>query len=208
MFRYNEDSKFAAFISRLADVFLLNLLWLACSLPIVTIGASTVAACGVCLKLTGGEDAPIAATFLKAFKENLGQGSLLWLLNGAAIYALYLDWQLVLGPEDPPILLLVASVVSTALAFCAFIYAYPLVARYRNSLPKDLLNSFRICFRFFGRTLLLVLLLALEAAIFAWNSTMVLFGILVGPMILIYTVSGISMRIFKEIEAERKEPQS
>jgi uncharacterized membrane protein YesL len=201
MLRYNEDSKSAAFIGRLADVFLLNLLWLTFSLPIVTIGASTVAACAVCMRLAGGEDAPIAAGFLKAFKENLRQGSFLWLFSAVALYALYLDWQLVLGPEDPPVFLIVAGIVSTVLAFCAFVYAYPLVARYRNSLRNDLGNSFRICFRHPAKTLLLVLVLVLEAAIFSWNSTMVLVGIAVGPMILIYTVSGVSLSIFKDIEA-------
>jgi len=200
MFKYNADSKFAAFIGRLADVFFLNLLWLAFSLPLVTIGASTVAAFGVCLKLAEGEDPPLARSFLKAFRESLGQGSLLWLLSAAAIYALYIDWQLALGPDDPPVLLIIASLVTTVLAFCALVYAYPISARYRNGLRKNLANSVRLCFRFPGRTFLLLLLLVFEAAIFSWNETMILFGIAVGPMILIYTVGLTARRIFADIE--------
>ncbi len=200
MFKYNADSRLAAFMGRLADVFLLNLLWLAFSLPLLTIGASTVAAFSVCLKLADGQDAPVARSFLAAFKENLAQGSLLWLVSAAAIYALYIDWQLVLGPEDPPLLLIIASIVSTVLAFCALVYAFPISARYRNGLFMNLANSVRLCFRFPGKTSLLLLLLLFEAALFSWNETMLLFGIAIGPMILIYTVGATARRIFAEVE--------
>lgn len=37
------DGKFNQFMSKAADLLLLNLMWMICSLPIITIGASTTA---------------------------------------------------------------------------------------------------------------------------------------------------------------------
>ena len=202
MFRFQENSRFANFVGRLVDVAWLNLLWLACCLPIVTIGASTVAAHSVCLKMVDDEEGYIAKDFFTAFRANFVQGTVLWLLNGVAVYALYLDWQFVIKADDPSVALIVVSIVSTAAVFSAFIYSYPLVARYRNTIAKTISNSARICFRYAGRTLILALVLLLEIGLFSWNGVMILIGALLGPMILIYTVSGVSKHIFKAIDRE------
>src|SRR5699024_12157957 len=48
----------------------LNLLWLICSIPIFTIGASTSALYSVTLKIARNEDVIIHRQFFKAFREN------------------------------------------------------------------------------------------------------------------------------------------
>jgi uncharacterized membrane protein YesL len=187
-------------MERLVDVFLLNLLWLLCCLPLVTIGASTVAAYSVTLKMVDNEEGYLAKTFFKAFKQNFIKSTLLWLINAVILYALYLDWQLVKASPNPSFLLIFAGIIIAGIAFCAFIYAYPLMARYENSLLNTLRNSFQISIRYLGRTLILVLIVAFEVAVFSWNTTMLLFGIIIAPMIMIYTISGVSRGIFKRIE--------
>jgi uncharacterized membrane protein YesL len=205
MLRFHENGKLAGFISRLVDVLWLNLLWLACCLPIVTIGASTVAAHSVCLKMVDGEEGYIARDFFKAFKANFLQGTVLWLINAAAVYSLYLDWQIVTKAGDPSVILIVVSIVWSVVVFIAFIYSYPLIARYRNTVVKTISNSTRISLRFFGRSIVLALVLLLEIGLFSWNEVMIVIGALIGPMILIYTVAGISKGIFKVIDRESGE---
>jgi uncharacterized membrane protein YesL len=202
MLRFGENSKLMGFISRLVDVLWLNLLWLACCLPIVTIGASTVAAYSVCLRMVDNEEGYVARDFFKAFKANFRQGTALWFLTAVAIYVLYLDWQIVTKQSDPSVVAIAVSIVSTVIAFCTFIYAYPLIARYRNTVVRTISNSARICVRYVGRTFILVLLLAIEVALFSWNGAMIVIGVLIGPIILIYTVAGVSKRIFGAIDRE------
>jgi len=188
---------------RLTDVFLLNLVYLLFCLPIVTIGAATVAAYTVTIKMVDDEEGYIFRDFLKAFKANFPRGTLLWLLNAVAGYALYLDWQLAIKPDNPSVLVIVIGILSAAFIFAAFIYAYPLTARYDNTLRNTLENSVQICLKYFGRTLILLAVLALEIVLFVWNLPMMVIGVLVGPMILIYTVSGVSKRMFEKIDRDR-----
>ena len=67
-------------MGRLADFIILNLLWVVCSIPIITIGASTTALYTVMLKLVKNEEGYIAKGFLKAFKENFKQATVIWLI--------------------------------------------------------------------------------------------------------------------------------
>lgn len=199
---FSVDSKFMRFVEQLVDILLLNFLWLVCCLPLVTIGASTVAAYSVAMRMLDSEEGYIAKNFFRAFRANFAQGTVLWLLNAAAAYALYIDWQIVLKSPNPSIPVIIVSIISSVFVFCAFIYAYPLTARYENSLRRIFENSLRICVRYFGKTFILILVLLLEVGLFMWNVPMLIIGALVGPMILIYTASGISKRIFQSIDSE------
>ena len=80
------DGPLGRFLNSVADMVLLNLLWLLCSLPVVTIGASTVALYTVTLRypeddsglagqMTGypaGEDEIFADSFREQMEEWFG----------------------------------------------------------------------------------------------------------------------------------------
>ena len=76
-----------------------NALWVICSLPIFTIGASSCAACYVCLKLLNEEDGNVVSWFFKSFKENFKQGTIIWLFSAPAFYAVTLCWGLLTGDD-------------------------------------------------------------------------------------------------------------
>ena len=64
---FNINSSFFKFINKLLDVLLLNLLWILCSLPVVTIGAATCAAFSVTLKMVDDEEGYFVKPFFKYF---------------------------------------------------------------------------------------------------------------------------------------------
>ncbi len=202
---FNMNSGFFKFMGRLVDVIWLNFLWLLFSIPLVTVGASTAAACYVTLKMVDDEEGYVGKSFVRAFKANFRQGTILWLITVVAVYALYIEWQFVTKMEDTSFLLILAAILSTAVVIFSLLYSFPLIARYENSVKNTIKNSFSISFRYFGRTVFLVFIIALEVCVFCWNRWMMLAGIIIGPMILIYTVSGISKRIFQKIEQLNRE---
>ena len=86
---------------RVIDLILLNFLWIIFSIPVITIGASTCAAYYVTLKLVDGKENPegfalvdVIKLFLKGFKQNFKQGTILWAFTAPCIYASYLLWKL------------------------------------------------------------------------------------------------------------------
>lgn len=197
---FNINSGFFKFINRLLDVLFINLLWIICSLPIVTIGASTCAAFSITLKMVDDEEGYIAKTFFKAFKQNFKQGTLMWLITAPCVYMLYLLWQMVIKSEDINAIVIIGVILLTAIAISINLYSYPLIARYENSLKNIIKNSFGICVQFFIKTLILIAVVAVEIIIIMWNRWTLLAGIIIGPEFIIYTISGVSKKIFLQIE--------
>ena len=77
---FNSDSGFSKFMNRIADLFILNILWIFCSIPIITIGATTTALYSVNLKFIDNEEGNLIKTFFKSFKENFKKSTIIWLI--------------------------------------------------------------------------------------------------------------------------------
>lgn len=199
---FSVDGKLYRFISTLWDMIKLNFLWTLFSLPIVTIGAATVAAYSVTLKMVDDAEGYVGRQFVKAFKENWKQGIPLGILAVVAAYAVYMDFQLFNAVEGNPIIFLIFGIVAIFVFTMAFIYAFPLSARYENTLIGTIKNSVNVATRYFVRTIVLVIVLVVEIVIFWFNTTTLLFWFLIGPACLILTVSGFAMFFFRQIEKE------
>ena len=199
---FSVDGGIYKFMTSLFTIFKVNMLWLLCSLPIVTIGAATIAAYDVTLKMVDDEEGYVARQFFKAFKANLKKGIPLGVLNLACMYITWLDFSLFEQFKDNPIILLIMGILALVVFTLAFLYSYPLQARYENTIFRTLENSFNISIRYFGRTLFLLFIVIVELIIIFWNMTTIFIGALVGPACIMYTISGVAKYIFRQIEKE------
>ena len=199
---FSVDSPLYKFMNRLMDVFKLNCMWLLCSLPIVTMGAATTAAYTITLKMVKDEEGYIAGPFWKEFKANLKKGSILGVIGMVASYAVYLDFQLYHAAKHHNIMFLIIGVVGVYLIFMHMVYAFPLMARYENSIINTMRNSYSIAAKFLGRTAFLAVLLVIEMAIIMSNLTTMFAGVLIGPACIIFTISGFANTFFEVIERE------
>lgn len=201
---FGVESPLYKFMQRLWDILQINFFWLVCSIPIITIGASTAAAFKVCLHMVDDEEGYIAREFFKGFRENWKQGTAVGIITLIAAYAVYLDIQLFEAVEDNPIIFLITAILSGILFVVCLLYAFPLMARYDNTIGRIFRNSFEICRRYAGRTLLMLLVLAVEVFVWFFNKTTLLIGFFIGPACMIYTIAGMSLRIFQMIEKENE----
>jgi len=197
---FNINSGFVKFVDRAMDVIQLNFLWLLCCLPVVTIGASTCAAYYVSLKMVDDEEGYVGKMFFKAFKDNFKQGTLMWLITAVCIYLGWLIWQVVIKADDVNFLVIVGAIIYTALAVLINLYPYPMIARYENSLKNIIKNSVGMSLLFFWKTVFVTILLALEVFLIFWNKWTLLVGVFIGPECLIYTISGVSKKIFLQMD--------
>ena len=141
----------------------------------------------------------------------------LWILGSLPVFtigasttaamsvAVYLDFQLFGAVKNNPVILLIIGMVSVFLVIIAMIYSFSLLARYENTVVRTIQNSMDISRKYFGKTLILVILVAAEVLIFQYNSTMIFLGILFGPGFIIYTVAAVSKRVFLQIERVNRE---
>lgn len=140
---FNPDSGFSRLMNKIADLFILNILWLFCSLPIVTIGATTTALYSVNLKLINNEDGNLIKTFFKSFKENFKKATIIWLI--ILIISIVLGVNLVFWLKCG---LSLSYFALPFIFFSLFIfllvtpYIFPILTKTKSSI----LNIFKYCF--------------------------------------------------------------
>ena len=114
----------------------LNILWLICCLPIVTIGASTTALFYVTLKMAEDRDDGLTGMFFRAFRQNFLPATKLWLvlLGAGAFLAMdgYIVWHI--WSQSIFWTLVAALLIVAAIVYAVvLLYAFPLLARFENT---------------------------------------------------------------------------
>ena len=178
--------------------------WVGC-IPVVTIGASLIAAYRVALKMTYDEDEYVAVTseYWKGFQQNWRHGIVYTLLAGAALYSAWMAWQLFEVSAGNPIGFLLLTVLLVFVVALHVLYTFPLEARYAQTVRITLRNARRMVRVYWQRTFIIVGLLAIEFLFFfTVNSFLVLLGRVFGPVVFILTISGVITPALKKIEKE------
>ena len=89
---FAADGKLAQTLGKIADLVILNVLWIVCSIPVVTAGAAATAFYSVALKMIKNEEAYVASSFFKAFRENFKQSFIVTLILLAVAAVLGCDF--------------------------------------------------------------------------------------------------------------------
>lgn len=139
---FSPDSPVIKFLWKAADLIALNLIWLICCVPVITIGPSTAAMYCMAREIAKGEWPGILKTFFRSFKSGFKQALLvsLILLIPICLAAGYLLLALS-GVLDS--LVWVKMFCCLAILIIGFIctYAYPLMACFDNTLGNTLKNA-------------------------------------------------------------------
>lgn len=147
---FNYDNPVWRFIGKFWDVLIVNLLWVICSIPIITIGPATTAMYYVTLKLARDDDGYTIRSFFKSFKENFKQATAIWLIFLAVGALLAFDVYYFIKLVSPSSLRTAMIAVFLAMVFiwfAMFTYVFPLQARFYNPVKRTIFNAFFMSIR-------------------------------------------------------------
>lgn len=163
---FSYDNPVWRLMGRVADVFLLSVLWAVCSLPVITIGASTSALYYVALKMARSHEGYLVRSYLKAFRENLGQATVLWMMLLAVGLFLGADMYWVYGLESAAadVMFWVLFVLTVVYLFVA-VMVFPLEARVQAGTGKIFFLAFMIGMKNFSWVLLMLVTAVCIAAL-------------------------------------------
>lgn len=140
---FNMNSPLMRKLSQLPDLILLNLLWIFCSLPVITAGAATTALHTVVQAYVSETDSGIIKPFFAAFRKNFKQSTLLWLPVMLLLALLLADLLFLMEKaEGAQLLLWIPFLIIGAIVSIVISYAFPLIARYENDTKTIISNSF------------------------------------------------------------------
>lgn len=159
---FDMDSPVMRFLSRMADLMILNLVALLCCIPIITIGASMTALHYVLLKMARNEEGYIVKSFFKSFKDNFKQATIIWLI--IAVFLVVFVGDILIfnysGMEFPKVLriILFALALLVAMVVC---YVFPVLSRFENTVFNTIKNALFMSILSLPKTILMLVLYAL-----------------------------------------------
>ena len=182
---FDMDNPIVRFMGRVGDLIVLNALFIVFSLPVVTLGASATAMVKVIQGFLTGSEPGMFKTFLRAFRQNFRQATLTWLLMAALLAVMGYDFFLVGANFTGGAAMALRCVAGalTVMIMGAGGYAFPLIARYENTLRQHLVNALSLAVAKLPRTLCIVALNALPAALAYLSLRVFLYSIAVWVLV-------------------------
>ena len=210
---FNMDNKFFSMMGRAADLMILNIVFIICCLPIVTIGASLTALHYVTLKMVRNEESYIVKSFFKSFKQNFKQATIINLIMLLFGGLLYLDLNIINNMSGSMASVLHVLFIAFGIVyFVIFLYLYPVLAKFYNTIKNTFTNAFLMSIRHLPYTALMILVTAAPVLVFfipsaQVQSMVILLLVLIGFSGIAYINSHFFVKIFdKYIPEETSEP--
>ena len=144
MFNLLDERNFLhIFFNRVGDVIVSNLLFLLCSIPIVTIGPSMTALYHTMLKIAKGDEGRTWRVFFRAFRKNFLQSLIIWLIILAAALITFADMFYFIQSQSLAGRLMFILSLGVAMLLILFtIYVFPVVAAFEGKLWDQIHNTF------------------------------------------------------------------
>lgn len=196
-------------MGKICDMFFLNILWVVCSIPIITIGASTTALYTVMLKFVRNEEGYIFRSFFKAFKENFRQSTVIWLIIAAFGALWWVDFRIagMMGAGIGDALRIIFLIIGFFL-LSVTIYIFPLTARYENKISATFKNALILSIAKLPYTLLMVIVFAAAVLLSLWNTMTLMLAvpiwILFGVSLIVWINSWLLRRVFTVFEKDEE----
>lgn len=199
---FNPDSPLMRFLTKLADLMILNLLFLLSCIPVVTIGAAWTAMYYVTLKMVRDEEDSIVRGFFRAFRRNWKQATILWLmvLGLGAVIVLDIRFLNAMGDSATAAAMKTAVEILGVLGLMVLQYLFPGLARFEASTGNTLKNACLLAVGNLPKTLLLSGAAVGAVYLSCWSnltiSVAIVVWVLMGFALMAYGNSGVLVKIF------------
>lgn len=207
--QYNQDSKFWHFATLVADVILLNLLFIVLCIPVVTIGPAVSALIHTTLKLSEDENRTIIKPFWNEFKRDITKKMVLWIvylvLIVAMIYMAQFYWNFANNNVDLfrtfGFMLFVLSVLILVTTIVASIIGLAMTTKYFSPIKRLVKNSYLLIIIMPVQSLIMAAVIVATTLFFIYQTVPVLsFFLMIGFAGLAYSFAPLIREFFTKVK--------
>lgn len=206
---FNLDSPLMQFLSKMADLMILNVITLLLCIPIITAGDAVCALYYMTIKMVKGEECYIIRGYFKSFKDNFRQATILWIISILLGFILAGDFLILRNTSFSfgDVMMVLIMVVAIIYLF-TMIYLFPVLSRFENSVKNTIKNSFLMSVLNLPKTILLFLINLAPVVLLLVTFQAMPFLIMFGFSVPAYVCSMLFVKIFKRFEPEEEETAS
>jgi len=178
---FAADSALMRALTRIADVMILNLLFVATSIPVVTLGASVTALHFTAMRIGSGRCESVSGDYFRAFRANGRAGTILGLVIAGMGGVLAAWWAVVTTAGLDAIVQLVLLAVWFVLTFqlvLIALFAFPYLATFDDRVGTVLRNARLLSWKHPFVSLAVIALNALPVIITVFYPAVTVYGLL------------------------------
>ena len=197
----NHENDIMSVLTRLVDVFVLGILWMLCSIPVITIGASSTAFYYAFNKAVRQKRGYAWKEFFYSFKMNFKQSTKVWLMELGIGLMSVLDCVILsqLSEQIPMTTVWIGILIALfALVMMWGLFLFPYLARFENETKVALKNVAIILAANFLWGILLFAIFVIAVLVSLWIP---LFGVF-APSVYMVFANYILEQIFKKYMTE------
>ena len=208
---FSLDSPFFQFMEKIADFFIVNLLTVLLFIPVITGGAALTAVHKVMQNFAAKNEQPVFKTYFKTFAAEFKQSTIVWLISLvlAGILATNIMLVYINFAGNLSFFLYILLGVAAVVLLGAAAFAFPMIARYENTLKQHLRNAVLLAVSNLPKTVIMLALylIPVALAIFAVEAffKLVLFWLMVGISITVNLETKLIFPIFQKLESAAEE---
>lgn len=168
-------------MGKISDLMILNFLWIICSLPIITIGASTTALYNMTLKVIDETEGYLFKNFLKAFTQNFKKATIIWI--GVTFVSFIIGVNLTFWIQFKSITgyITVSIIIFISFLFLLInIYLFPILASFNRTIKETIKYAFIFSIKYLPYSLIVILISLIFVSIIVIFPFTILFMIFVG----------------------------
>ena len=155
---FSPDAPLSQGLGRLADLVMLNVVFLLTCLPLFTVGTAMTALYAVCYPMSQDREGKLFAAYFRAFRRNFAQGTVLWLLCLAFCGGNFACVVLLRNQPGALGYLSVLFGVLFVVSVVAFGYVFPLLSQFQNDSLTTLKNGLLLGLGYLPRSLIMAAL--------------------------------------------------
>ncbi len=173
---------YTTIVGKIFDTLMLGVLWVICSLPLITIGASTTALYYAIVKSVKNDEGYASTMFFKSFKKNFRQATILWLVVALAFFLMRLNSGILMAKTEGTFGLVMIGFYTAAAVYVVLTAAYmfPALSRFEMDTFWFLRIALYMVARYFLTSIAIAVILAM-AAVFVWRLPLLIF-VVPGPV--------------------------
>ena len=202
---FDANNPVMQFLSRIVDLAILNMMTIACMIPVVTAGAAITAMNNVLIHLVRKDETYVWKMFIKSFRQNLKQGIGLGLLFTAVFAVAGIELMMLhsIDAKSSTMFMIIITVIGVCV-FGVGIYTFALLSRFENTVRGTLFNAVSLALGHIPRTIGMLAICAAWAAFLWFAHGITLLLILYGLTIPGYLCVMIYDPIFKTMETNEE----
>lgn len=178
---FSPDSDLMRGLTKVADIMILNFLFIATSIPIVTLGASLTALNFTAMRIGTGECVSVSTDYFRSFRRNFRQATVIGLIL-AALIAVLAAWYMVIttfevGAVAELILMAIWYVLAFNLAIMS-LFLFPYLANFEGRTGEIFRNARLMSWRHPVTSLAALALISLAVGVTLFYPQVTAYGLL------------------------------